>query len=324
MRLEYQILLAVGLDIIIGDPRWLPHPVKLMGRLAMLLERPLRRVVKSPWQAGAVAALLVVGITIVVTYLVVHASWNLHPFAGDAVTVVILYTGIAAGDMLKHSKDVWRALEYGDIHEARRRVGMICGRDTDNLDEPAVVQATIESVAENMVDGVTAPLFYAVLAGPVGIMAYKAVSTLDSTFGYKNERYSEFGWASARLDDIAAFVPSRLTAILVPIAALILGKRAGGSIKVFLRDRGKHPSPNAGQPESAMAGALGVQLGGLSYYQGKASHKPHLGDSIVPLHRSQILTANALLVATSLLMLGVLLGLRLCLPSTWNLIVDGF
>ena len=324
MRLEYQILLAVGLDIIIGDPRWLPHPVKLMGRLAICLERPLRRAVRSAWQAGAVVALLVVGITIAVTYLVVHASWYLHPLAGDAVTVVILYTGIAAGDMLKHSKDVWRALEDGDIHEARRRVGMICGRDTDDLDEQAVVQATIESVAENMVDGVTAPLFFAVLAGPVGIMAYKAVSTLDSTFGYKNERYSEFGWTSARLDDVAAFVPSRLTAILVPIAALILGQRAGDSIKVFFRDRGKHPSPNAGQSESAMAGALGVQLGGLSYYQGKPSHKPRLGDSIVPLHRSQILTANALMFATSLLTLGVLLALRPCLPLTWNLILDGY
>jgi len=323
MQLEYQILLAVGLDLLIGDPRWLPHPVKLVGRPATSLEGPFRRAVKSPRLAGAATALSVVGATIVLTYMVIGVARNLHPWVGDAVGVVIIYTGIAARDMLKHSKDVWRALDAGDLNEARRRVGMICGRDTNDLDEPAMVRATVESVAENMVDGVTAPIFFAVLGGPVGIMAYKAVSTLDSTFGYKNERYFEFGWASARLDDLAAFVPSRLTAILVPIAALILRQRAGDSMRVFLRDRGKHPSPNAGQSESAIAGALGVQLGGLSYYQGKASLKPSLGDPVVPPHRGRILKANALMLVTSWLTLGVLFGLRLCVLTAVSLIVTG-
>jgi adenosylcobinamide-phosphate synthase len=313
MPLEYQILLAVALDLLLGDPRWFPHPVRLIGRFALFLEQPLRSGSRSPRRAGGCTAVLVVGVTGGVAYALVQLAGHLHPWFGDAVSVLVIYTGLAARDLLRHSKDVWRALADEDLAAARIRVGMICGRDIERLDESGTARATVESVAENMVDGVTAPLFWAAVGGPVGIMAYKAVSTLDSTFGYKDERYKEFGWASARLDDLAAYVPSRLTAIFVPAAALILGLRPVNSVRIFLRDRNKHPSPNAGQSEAAVAGALGVQLGGTSFYQGVPSHKEHLGDPLQPLTAAHIRTANALMITTGLLVLAVLLGLRILL-----------
>ncbi|MBF0496123.1 MAG: cobalamin biosynthesis protein CobD [Deltaproteobacteria bacterium] len=310
MNIGYQVIAAVVIDQLIGDPRWFPHPVRLIGRLAVKLEGMFRSTIRDPKAAGLVTALAVVLVTILGTYLIVGLSRGIHPMVGDLVSILIIYTGLAARDLVKHSTEVWAALNSGDMEEARRRVGMICGRDTHLLDQTEVVRATVESVAENMVDGVTAPLFFAVLGGPVGIMAYKAVSTLDSTFGYKNERYLEFGWASARLDDLAAYLPSRLTSILVPPAALILRQRAVNSIRIFLRDRAKHPSPNAGQSEAAIAGALGVQLGGLSYYGGKPSPKPELGDPLRPLAPNDILLTNRLMLATSWITLLVLIGFR--------------
>jgi len=220
--------------------------------------------------------------------------------------------------MIDHSRSVWRVLTAGDLNQAKTKVGMICGRDTDSLDSDGVVRAAVESVSENMVDGVTAPLFFAVIGGPIGIMAYKAISTLDSIFGYKNEKYAEFGWASAKLDDIAAFVPSRLTAILVPLAALILRRRAWNSLKVFLRDRNKHPSPNAGQSEAAMAGALGLRLGGISYYDGKPSNKPELGDPLVDPDPHHIPAANRMMIVTSCIALLAFLALRLIFLQIWS------
>jgi adenosylcobinamide-phosphate synthase len=310
MTIEQQILLAVVLDLLLGDPRWFPHPVKLIGRLALALESPLRSLIVSPRLAGCVTAGLVVIATAGTSALLIRAGGWIHPWVGDAISVFLLYTGIAARDMIQHGADVWKALRHGSLPEARLRVGMICGRDTDELDEAAATRATVESVAENMVDGVTSPLFYAAVAGPVGIMAYKAVSTLDSTFGYKNERYIQFGWASARLDDLANFVPSRVTALLVPLAAVLLGLLPGQSLRIFFRDRSNHPSPNAGQAEAAVAGALGVQLGGLSSYGGKLSEKPRLGDPLLPLTADHIVQANRLLLVTSGLTLVLFLAVR--------------
>lgn len=315
MRLEYQILAAVVLDLLLGDPRRLPHPVKVMGTLALKLEAPARRTIASPRVAGVSVAFAVVGLTALAAWALLSAASALHPLVGDMVSIFFLYSGLAARDMIKHSADVYGALESGSLPLARQRVSMICGRDTEKLDESNVARATVESVAENMVDGVTAPLFFAVLGGPVALMAYKAVSTLDSTFGYKNERYLEFGWASARLDDAANFIPSRVTAVLVPLAAMILGQRWFQSVCVFYRDRRKHPSPNAGQAEAAVAGALGVQLGGLSHYAGQPSNKPTLGDPLVPVNPSHIPQANALLLVTSGLVLALFLGVRLVLLS---------
>ncbi len=310
MGLEWQILLAVTLDLLIGDPRWFPHPVRLMGNLALRLEGPARRHIPNPRIAGASVVVAVVVSAAVCACGLLFCAGLVHPVLGDVVSVLILYTGIAARDMVQHSSEVYRALVSGTLPEARRRVGMICGRDTDTLDETAVAKAAVESVAENMVDGVTAPLFYAVIAGPVGMIAYKAVNTLDSTFGYKNVRYREFGWASARLDDLVNFIPARLSALLVPVAARVLGERTSGAFRAFLRDRSKHPSPNAGQTEAAVAGALGIQLGGLSHYSGQPSNKPRLGDPVETIQPAHILRANSLFVVTSGLLLGVMLAAR--------------
>ncbi len=317
MSLELQILLAFGLDILLGDPRWFPHPVKLMGRLALGLEAPCRKAIPNPrWAGVAAASIVVVSTAAACTVLLLVLGW-IHPLARDMGSAVLIYTGIAGRDLIRHSRDVYEALLYGSLSEARERVSMICGRDTGQLDEGEITRATVESVAENMVDGVTAPLFFAALAGPVGIMTYKAISTLDSTFGYKNARYLEFGWASARMDDWVNFVPARLTGVLVPIAASVLGGRGAKAMRIFLRDRRKHPSPNAGHGEAAVAGALGVQLGGLSHYAGRPSEKPTLGDPEVSLAPIHILKANNLAVMTSALALALFLGLRVLLQHAF-------
>jgi adenosylcobinamide-phosphate synthase len=299
MGLEYQIALAVALDLVVGDPRWFPHPVRLIGHLAMRLEGPARRFIGNARIAGVFVAIFVVILVALATWGLLYCAGLAHPALGDIVSVYLLYSGLAAKDMVRHSSEVYQALDSGSLTEAKRRARMICGRDTDQLDESGVAKATVESVAENMVDGVTAPLFYAFLAGPVGMMAYKAVNTLDSTFGYKNQRFLQFGWASARLDDLANLIPARITAMIVPLAAKILGERSSEAFQIFLRDRGKHPSPNAGQTEAAMAGALGIQLGGLSHYGGEPCDKPRLGDPLDLVQRGHILRANSLFVVVS-------------------------
>ncbi len=223
MSLEWQILLAVALDFVIGDPRPFPHPVKFMGKLATALELPYRSVIKSPRVAGIATALTVVSVVVICSVgLVLVFRW-IHPLAGDLVSAFLIYTSIAARDMVQHSVEVYRALKAGSLPDARNRVAWICGRDVDRLEEQGVVKATVESVAENLVDGVISPVFYAVLGGPVAAMAYKAINTLDSTFGYKDERYLEFGWASARIDDVANYIPARIAGILVPASSFILG-----------------------------------------------------------------------------------------------------
>lgn len=314
MRLEYQIIAAFALDLLLGDPRWLPHPVKFIGRFAAALEAPLRRAVPNARAAGALAALLVLGAAGGATFALVSGAARLHPALGDLVSIVLLYTCFAGRDLARHAGRVHEALAAGDLPRARHAVSMLVGRDTESLDEPEVVRAAVESVAENMVDGVTAPLLFAAIAGPVGAMLYKAANTLDSTFGYKNERYLRFGWASARFDDWVNYLPARLTAPLAALAAAFLGLRPAGAWRTFRRDGRKHPSPNSGLAEAAVAGALGVQLGGVNSYFGVASERPRMGDPLRPLERAHILQTNRLMLATSALALALFAAIRiLCL-----------
>jgi len=313
MRLEYQILAAFGLDLLLGDPRWLPHPVKLIGRFASALEAPLRRQIRRTRLAGILAVCIVLGLTGISAFLLIRGTAALHPAAGDAVSIILLYTTFASRDLMQHSHRVYQALRNADLQEARRRVAMLVGRDTGSLDEAGVARAAVESVAENLVDGVTAPIFFAVLGGPVWAMLYKAINTLDSTFGYKDDRYILFGWASARLDDAANYLPARLTAPLVAVAAAVFGHRPLQSLRILRRDGRKHASPNAGLSEAAMAGALGVQLGGLNHYGGEPYEGSHLGDPIERLDRQVILAANRLMLETSLICLLLLVGVRAAL-----------
>jgi adenosylcobinamide-phosphate synthase len=298
VNLSEQILIAVSIDLLIGDPAWFPHPVKLMGNLALSIEHPLRRRCSTPRVAGNIAAALAPAITAVAAIALLYCAGKLGPGFKDAVSIFLIYSGIAAGDLAQHASRVYEALTKGTLKEARRRVGLICGRDTDNMDREEITRAAVESVAENTVDGVTAPLFYAALAGPVGIMIYKAISTLDSTFGYKNEKYVDFGRLSAKLDDVVNFIPARMTGLLVALAARALKLSASEAFFVFWRDRKKHPSPNAGHTEAAFAGAMGVQLGGVSYYGGKISSKPLLGDAEREITPEHIVIANALMLVT--------------------------
>jgi adenosylcobinamide-phosphate synthase len=309
MRIEHQVLAALGLDLVLGDPRWLPHPVRLIGRFAAAMEEPVRRCFPVR-AAGILVAFAVIGVTGVSTYLLIHGAGAAHPLAGDVAAILLLWTVLAARDLADHAMAVYRALVGADLLQARQCVARMVGRETENLDEPGVIRAAVESVAENTVDGVTAPLFFACLFGPCAAMVYKAINTLDSTFGYKNERYLRFGWASARIDDVANYIPARLTIPMVALAAALMRLRPVGAIRIYLRDGHKHPSPNSGRIEAAVAGALGVQLGGPISYFGHPSLKPTLGEPHAPLARQHILQAIGLMFVSTATAAAFFLGLR--------------
>lgn len=313
MRLEYQILIAVVLDFVLGDPRWFPHPVKLIGRFALFLEPPLRKAFRNQRLAGTMTVVLVAALTLLCAYGLIRVAGFVHPRAADVVSVVLLYTTFAARDLAGHSMDVYRELKYDNLAAARRKASLLVGRDTEHLDEGEIVRATLESVAENTVDGVTAPLFFAVIAGPLGAILYKVVNTLDSTFGYKNERYREFGWASAKIDDIANYIPARLTAVLIPVAAAILWLQPLNAFRILFRDGRKHPSPNSGLAEAAVAGALGVQFGGMNYYCGSPSERPAIGDPFRKMNKRDIIRAVSLMFAVLILSAIMLIGFRVIL-----------
>jgi adenosylcobinamide-phosphate synthase len=310
MTLESQLLAAIGLDLLWGDPRCLPHPVKGMGRLALALEAPLRRRIANQRLAGIAAALIVVAVSAGLAALLLAIAFRLHPWAGDALSILLLSSCLATRDLAAHARQVLGALRSDDLDLARARVGRLVGRDTAPLDQAGVVRAAVESVAENTVDGVTAPLFWAVLLGPVGALAYKAASTLDSTFGYRNERYRQFGWASARLDDALNYLPARLTLPITVAAATLLGLRSGECWRIALRDGHKHPSPNSGWSEAATAGALGIQVGGPVYRQGKLTDMPFFGDEGDLPESRHIDLAVRLMLLTSLLAAMGFLGMR--------------
>jgi adenosylcobinamide-phosphate synthase len=298
VRLE--LLIGVALDLAIGDPRWLPHPVRGFGRLAAALEKvymasgiPLR-----------IAGILFWFTVIPIAVGFVSASVLLIPW----ITTYWIFSLLAIRDLDFEAALVIRELRRGDLDAARRMVSRIVGRDTANLNEKEVLRATIETIAENLSDAVIAPLFYLALGGPVAMAAYKGVNTLDSMVGHKNERYREFGWASARIDDLANWIPARLSAVLVWACALVMRYDVLGSVKVTLRDARLQPSPNSGYPEAAIAGAIGVRLGGVNYYGGVESRKPFLGDGGKPLDLSAYNRTRKLLYGSSLLMVAAVAG----------------
>lgn len=311
MRLEYQIIIALAIDAVFGDPPWLPHPVKLIGRFAAKLEQPLRSLFHNAFIAGLILWLIVLATVAGIAGGVLFAAYRIHPLAGDIIGIFLIYLGFAGRDLFDHADRVYKALTTGNLGSARRRVGMMVGRDTANLDQANIVRATVESVAESLVDGVTAPFFFAVLGGPIGLWLYKAVNTLDSMFGHKDRQYILFGRTAARIDDAANYLPARLTAPLVPVAALLIGCNARNSLRILRRDGRKHASPNAGLCEAAFAGALEIQLGGLNYYDGHPEYLPTLGDDKQPLTADHIRQANRLIIITALLFLFLLLTFRL-------------
>ena len=310
------IFLALLLDLTLGDPRWLPHPVVGIGRLISLLDRGLYRTWLNERFAGVLLLLVVVGCSAGTTWILLEMLGTLLPLLGWVAVVVVSSTCLASRSLHTESARVASALLEGDLPTARRYLSYIVGRDTDQLEEPEIWRAVVETVAENTSDGIIAPLFWLTLGGPVAAMAYKAVSTLDSMVGYKNRRYLRFGWASARMDDLLNFVPARISALLLILAAPLAGCSAAGAARITLRDRRNHPSPNSGHPEAAAAGALGVRLGGVASYSGVSSFKEHIGDQLQPLDERAYRGMIKLMYLSTLLMAGLCMAATFCLRGS--------
>ena len=291
------------LDLALGDPRWLPHPVVAMGRTITWAEGHLRRVFpqtpKGERSAGRVLAFALPASSLLITWALLALLGAIHPVARFLGETWLAYQLLATCELRRQSLAVARALAEGGLPAARRAVGMIVGRDTEALDEAGVIRAAVETVAENASDGVIAPLFYLMIGGaPLGA-AYKAINTLDSMVGYKNERYIDFGCASARLDDAVNWIPSRLSALLMIAVCPIVGLDARGAARIWRRDRRRHASPNAAQTESACAGALGLRLAGPAVYFGKLVEKPTIGDASREIEWGDIARATRLMLAAS-------------------------
>jgi adenosylcobinamide-phosphate synthase len=311
--------LGAALDAVLGDPRGWPHPVRWIGRLIVRSESGLRRVAarasgaaRFERAAGVLLAVIVVGLTAAAAWVLVALGDRLGPAAGVAVRVLLIYWGLAARSL---GAEALRAAEAPDLATARRALALIVGRDTADLDRSEIGRACVETVAENCNDAVVAPLFWLALGGPAALWAFKAVSTLDSMVGYRNERYRHLGWASARLDDAMALVPARLTWLLIAAAALLRREHAARALRVGWRDGRKHTSPNAAWPEAAMAAALGVQLGGPAAYGGIASLKPRLGDPGAAIEPATVRRAVGLMQTAALLAVMLAWGVQLWLAS---------
>lgn len=303
------ILAAVLLDALAGDPYWFPHPVRLIGSYIKGFEGFIRRFAKSPGAlkaAGVILTLTTVALAYAVPYLVLRLLLHIHPLAYLAMNILLMYTCLAARCLGAEAMKIYRLLEQGDLEGARKQTGMIVGRDTAELDESGITRAVVETVAENASDGVLAPLFYMAIGGAPLAMAYKAVNTLDSMVGYKNDRYLHFGWCSARLDDLANYLPARITAVGMAFAAAFLKMDFGNSVRTIHRDGKNHSSPNSGYPEAAAAGAMGVQLGGTNYYFGKPVYKPTIGDAYKILNKEHIKKTILLMTGAYGMALGII------------------
>jgi adenosylcobinamide-phosphate synthase len=303
------IAAAWGLDALLGDPETMPHPVRGIGRLITALELWARKRIVNARYAGVAVGIIVPVIAYVFTGAAVWLSGLLNEWLGIAVSIVLIYTTLSTRCLDIEARAILKHLQTGDIAQARERVSRIVGRDSQELDAKGVARATVESVSENTVDGIIAPLFYAVLGGAPLAMAYKAINTLDSMVGYKDDRYREFGWFSARMDDAANFIPARLCLIIIPLATLLVSPgRAGKAFKTMLRDGLKNPSPNSGFPEAGFAGALGIQLGGDTMYNGVVHHKQFLGDKEQEIDLKDIGKGIRLMWAVSCAALVILIG----------------
>ncbi|GED51923.1 adenosylcobinamide-phosphate synthase CbiB [Brevibacillus borstelensis] len=304
MTTAFLIVAAYVLDRLVGDPRSLPHPVVIMGWCIARLERVIRLSVKQEKglrAAGLLFPLLIVGGSYAVVAGLVYGAGLIHPWLAIALEIWLISTTIATKGLADAGLEIGRYLLAGDLAMARRSLSMVVGRDTGHLDEAEISRGAVETVAENIVDAIVSPLFYAAIGGAPLAMAYRAANTLDSMVGYKNEKYVNLGWASARFDDVLNYIPARLTALLLVGASWLQRLDWRRCYRIMRRDAGLHPSPNSGLPEAAVAGALGVQLGGLNYYQGVASHRAKLGDPLRPLCAGDIAATVRLMTVTSIM-----------------------
>ncbi len=300
------------LDLILGDPEWFPHPVRGMGRLIGFIDNRLRGNA-GKWGErvkGLILTFIVVGTSAYLAYLVIEFSGKINPYLGSLAWIYLGYTTLSIKDLRVKAKTILRQLEKGSIIESRNRLSKIVGRDTQNLSKEDITVATIESIAESTNDGIIAPLFYLILGGPVLAIAYKSINTLDSMVGHRNGKYLHFGWFSARLDDVLNFIPARIAGFLISVSSFILGKGFKDSFKTMIRDGKKHPSPNSGLSEAAMAGALGIRVGGDSFYQGRLFKRPFLGEAKREVSAELINEALAISFTSSILMFGLGISFR--------------
>ncbi|MHB9094467.1 MAG: adenosylcobinamide-phosphate synthase CbiB [Eubacteriales bacterium] len=304
-----QVAAAYLLDLVVGDPKKIPHPVVMIGKGIDIMEKYLRKWV-APLiglkAAGVLLTIITVGLTYIIMWGLIKGLAGLNHWLGLLAGIWFLSTTLAVKGLSNAAMEIYALLKAGDMAGARRKVGWIVGRDTGNLDESEITRATVETVAENIVDGIIAPLFYAFIGGAPLAMAYKAVNTLDSMVGYRNDKYREFGWASARFDDLWNYIPARLTGLTLFMAFAFTGKPVGKAMHIVKRDSAGHPSPNSGIPEAAVAGALGIRLGGVNYYGGVESFRAYMGDPEKVLEKSHIPETVKIMQITSAIT--VLLG----------------
>lgn len=323
MYTTISLLAGVLLDFILGDPHGLLHPVVLMGRLITFLEPRLRRLCEDTPQgrrrAGTLLWILVVFVSMGIPAFLLWLSWQLHPYLYVVTASLMSYQCMATKSLKDESMKVCHALYSEDLEQARYAVSMIVGRDTKRLDEKGIIKAAVETIAENASDGCIAPLFYLALGGPVLGFFYKAVNTMDSMLGYKNEVYLDFGRTAAKMDDVCNFLPSRLSALLMTAAAFLYRLDGRGAWRIYIRDRKKSPSPNSAQTESVCAGALGVVLLGDTWYFGKLHHKEEIGEPGREIERRDIVRANQLLYLT--VIIGTILFLEIRCMILWLLCI---
>ena len=312
------ILLMLGgfiLDGIFGDPAWLVHPVVIMGKAITALEKFLRKRLPNTPEGerlgGRILAMALPVGTLLITGGVCWLFYRISPILGFAIELLWCAQALAAKGLAQESTNVYRELVKGDLPASRRAVSRIVGRDTAELTREGVTKAAVETVAENASDGVIAPLFYMMLGGAPLALVYKAINTMDSMVGYKNEKYLNFGRAAAKLDDAANYLPSRIAALLWIASAALTGNDAKSAWRIWRRDRRKHASPNSAQTESACAGALNVQLAGPATYFGKYCDKPTIGDAVRAIEPGDILRANKMMYTASLLGLAAAVLVRI-------------
>lgn len=309
------IFLGFILDLLVGDPRWLYHPVRLIGKLIEVLEKVLRKAFpkteKGERLAGLLLVVLVCSVVTGVALGVLFLAYYINFWLGFVAEVIMCYQIFAVRCLKEESMKVYYELEKGDLEGSRKAVSMIVGRDTQSLSEEGVTKAAVETIAENTSDGTLAPLFYMMIGGPVLGWFYKAVNTMDSMVGYKNDKYINFGRYGAKFDDVMNFIPARICAIFMIIASFLMGLDAKNASKIFKRDRFNHASPNSAQTEAVMAGALNIQLAGDAWYFGKLYKKPTMGDAGRNIEYTDIKRANNLLYATAIVALLILGALRI-------------
>jgi len=307
------IELTIGfiLDMIIGDPNNPVHPVRGIGYVARKFETIFRSILNKYLKfAGLMTWICVVTLTFIITFEMVSISKRLNIYFGIILEGILIYFCISSKGLVVEGYKVIKFLSKDDLDGARKQLSFIVGRDTASLSEEGIIKAVVETIAENMADGVIAPIFYAGIFGAPLAFAYKAVNTLDSMFGYKNDKYIDFGYFSAKLDDVFNYIPARITGILIIISAAILKYDYKNSFRIYKRDRYNHTSPNSAHPEAAMAGALGVELGGANYYFGKLVEKPTIGDKLKGIHINDVNKTAKVLYLSSIIWVLITLVIR--------------